>query len=116
MNDLLLVGTGGVLGALSRFAVGSAIADRRRDTLAVNVLGSFALGALVATLAEDAALLTLFGTGFCGAFTTFSSFAVETVELYERGARREAVGNAATNLVGALLAVDLGGWLATTLA
>ena len=115
MNPFLLVGAGGVLGALSRFAVGSWVGDRRRDTLAVNVLGSFALGALTAGLAADAALLALFGTGFCGAFTTFSSFAVETVELYEDGARRRAVGNAAVNLVGALLAVGLGGWLATAL-
>ena len=116
MNSFLLVGFGGVLGALSRFAVGSWIADRQRDTLAVNVLGSFALGALTAGLAQNAALLTLFGTGFCGAFTTFSSFAVETVELYESGARSRAVANAAVNLVGALLAVGLGGWLATAVA
>ncbi|WP_276299987.1 fluoride efflux transporter FluC [Halorussus lipolyticus] len=115
MNPFLLVGAGGVLGALARFAVGSWVTDRR-DTLVVNVLGSLALGALTAVLARDATLLTVFGTGFCGAFTTFSSFAVETVALYERGARQEAVGNAALNLVGALLAVGLGGWLAASLA
>jgi CrcB protein len=115
MNTVLLVGAGGVLGALARFAVGSWVPDRQRDTLVVNVLGSLALGALTAGLAADATLLTVFGTGFCGAFTTFSSFAVETVELYESGARQEAVGNAALNLVGALAAVGLGGWLATAL-
>lgn len=115
MTPVLLVGVGGLLGALSRFAVGSVVAGRRRDTLAVNLLGSFALGALTARLAADAALLTLLGTGFCGAFTTFSSFAVETVELYETGARRAAIGNAAANLVGALVAVGLGGWVATAL-
>jgi CrcB protein len=115
MTAFLLVGTGGVLGALARFAVGSWLSGRTRATLAVNVLGSFALGALVAGLADGAALLTLFGTGFCGAFTTFSSFAVETVELYGTGARREAVANAVTNLVGALVAVGLGGWSAALL-
>jgi CrcB protein len=109
MNTFLLVGAGGVLGALARFAVGSQLSGRRQATLAVNVLGSFALGALVAGLADGAALLTMFGTGFCGAFTTFSSFAVETVELYETGARREAVRNATLNLAGALAAVGLGG-------
>ncbi len=115
MNSVLLVGTGGLLGALSRFAVGSLVADGRRATLAVNLLGSLALGALTARLAADATLLALLGTGFCGAFTTFSSFAVETVELYETGARRAAIGNATVNLVGALVAVGLGGWLATAL-
>ncbi|WP_435180278.1 fluoride efflux transporter FluC [Halorussus sp. AFM4] len=116
MNPYLLVGAGGVLGALSRFAVGALLPGRRRDTLAVNVLGSFALGALTVGLADGSALLTALGTGFCGAFTTFSSFTVETVELYETGETRAAVGNAAVHLVGALLAVALGGWAATTLA
>ncbi|NEU57960.1 CrcB family protein [Halorussus sp. MSC15.2] len=113
MNTALLVGVGGVLGALSRFAVGSVLSPRTRSTLAVNVLGSFALGALTVGLADGTALLSVFGIGFCGAFTTFSSFAVETVELYEGGAKREAVENAAVNLVGALVAVVLGGWVAT---
>jgi CrcB protein len=115
MNIFLLVGAGGVLGALARFAVGSWVADHQRDTLLVNVLGSLALGALTAGLAEEATILTVFGTGFCGAFTTFSSFAVETVDLYENGQKQEAVSNATLNLVGALLAVGLGGWLATVL-
>ena len=113
MNDFLLVGAGGVLGALARYGVGRRLSGGARATFAVNVLGSFALGGLLAGLADGSALLAAFGTGFCGAFTTFSSFAVETVELYEGGSRREAVGNAAVNLLGALLAVAAGGWLAT---
>lgn len=115
MNTVLLVGAGGALGALARYAVGLWLPGRTADTLAVNVLGSFALGALTATLADGTALLTTFGVGFCGAFTTFSSFAVETVTLYEDGERRAAVENAAANLVGALVAVGAGAWLATWL-
>jgi CrcB protein len=115
MNPALLVGVGGVLGALARYEVGRLLTDRLRATLAVNVLGSFALGGLLAGFAADATLLTLFGTGFCGAFTTFSSFAVETVELYENGARQEAVENAGVNLLGTLLAVAAGGWLVAIL-
>jgi CrcB protein len=49
----------------------------RRATLLVNVLGSAALGLLVHPSASTAALL---GTGFCGAFTTYSTFAVEVVQ------------------------------------
>jgi CrcB protein len=116
MNAALLVGVGGVLGALARHAVGGLLPGGARDTLAVNVLGSLALGALVSGLAENAALLTVFGTGFCGAFTTFSSFAVETVDRYERGERRAAVAFAAANLLGALAAVAVGGWLAVALS
>ena len=112
MNPALLVGAGGTLGALARHLVGTVLPGERRDTLAVNVLGSFALGALTAGTA-DPGLLALFGTGFCGAFTTFSSFAFETVRLYERGHRRTAAANAAIHLAGALVAVAVGGAVAT---
>ena len=111
MTPFVLVGLGGVLGALSRHAVGEWLPGKRRDVLAVNVLGSFALGALTAGFADGSTLLVTFGTGFCGAFTTFSSFTVETVRLYERGAKRAAIENAGVNLVGALVAVWVGSLL-----
>jgi CrcB protein len=115
VNPLLLVGVGGVLGALSRHLLGERIDARTIDTLAVNVLGSFALGALVTAPVDDSVLL-VFGTGFCGAFTTFSTFAFETVRLFETGERWRAVVNATVNLVGALLAVALGAAVASILA
>ncbi|WP_458207072.1 fluoride efflux transporter CrcB [Haladaptatus sp. NG-SE-30] len=115
MNPVFLVGIGGMLGALSRYFVGRSLPSQRRATLVVNVLGSFALGALTASLTDDPAMLVLFGTGFCGAFTTFSSFAFETVRLYERGKRRRAVSNATMHLVGALVAVALGSAMTTAL-
>jgi len=109
VSPTLLVGAGGVLGALSRHLLGERIDARTRDTLAVNVVGSFLLGALVTAPIADSVLL-VFGTGFCGAFTTFSTFAFETVRLVETGESRRAAINAAVNLVGALGAVGLG-WL-----
>ena len=109
MNTFLFVGAGGVLGALSRYTVGLWMPGDQWDTLAVNVAGSFALGALTAGLADGATLMALFGVGFCGAFTTFSSFAVETVLLYEDGKRWLAVESATVHVVGALVAVGLGG-------
>ncbi|QLH75847.1 fluoride efflux transporter CrcB [Halosimplex rubrum] len=111
VNPVVLVGLGGVAGALSRHLLGERIDARTGDTLAVNVLGSFALGAMLAAPAGDAAVLAL-GTGFCGAFTTFSTFAFETVRLFETGERRRALASAVVNLVGALAAV----WLGATLA
>ena len=109
MMEFALVGVGGILGAWSRHILGERIETRMLDTLAVNVLGSFLFGALLA-LPENDPLFLLFAIGFCGAFTTFSTFAFETVRLFETGERRLAGFNAAVHLVGALLglAVSIG--------
>jgi CrcB protein len=103
----VLVGLGGVAGALARYLLGERIDERTRDTLTVNVLGSLVLGALTAAPVGEPLVLAV-GVGFCGAFTTFSTFAFETVRLAEDGQRRRAAVNAATNLAGALAAVGLG--------
>lgn len=114
MNPAVLVGVGGVAGAIARHRLGERIDERTLDTLAVNVFGSFLLGAvLAAPLASD--LKLLLGTGFCGAFTTFSTFAFETVRLVETGDRKRAVATAVANLVGAVGAVLAGGALVTLL-
>lgn len=100
-----LVGTGGAIGALCRHYLASLvdIEGFPLGTLSVNVLGSFVLG-LVTFAGLDSELVLLVGTGACGSFTTFSSFSVDTVQLWNDGARLKAAGNAALNLVGALLA------------
>jgi CrcB protein len=72
----LLVSLGAALGAPARFAIAQRIGGLRA-TLLVNVLGSALLGLLVHPSPSTAALL---GTGFCGAFTTYSAFAVEAVQ------------------------------------
>ncbi|EMA61393.1 fluoride efflux transporter FluC [Halorubrum lipolyticum] len=101
-----LVGLGGSVGAVGRHAVGLRI-EGRRSVLTVNALGSLALGALLAApIGSEATLLA--AVGFCGAFTTFSSFAVETVSTAADGEGRIAAGFAAANLAAALLAF-LGG-------
>lgn len=74
----LLVALGGALGAVARWAVGQRLPGRR-GTLAVNVAGSFALGVLLAQGASSSAY-ALLGLGFCGAFTTFSAFALDSSE------------------------------------
>lgn len=108
MNPALLVGVGGILGAVSRHLLGEQLPDAQGvHTLAVNVLGSAVLGGLLVAPVNDTLLLA-FGTGFCGAFTTFSTFAVETVSFYEEGEKRTALSSAIFNLVGALVGVALG--------
>jgi len=117
LGAFALVGLGGAGGAVARYLVGEYVERDEVDTFAVNVAGSFLLGALAAVPSLDpvgpAALAA--GVGFCGAFTTFSSFAVETVRLAEAGRPRRAVANAVGTLVAALLAVALGAATVTTL-
>jgi CrcB protein len=107
----LLVGVGGSLGAVGRYAVASRLEPSGLPvgTLSVNVLGTFALGLVVFGGVGSRAALLL-GTGFCGAFTTFSSFSVDTVELWADGRRKHAAGYAVGTL--ALAAAGLGlAWL-----
>lgn len=98
---LLGLAVGGGLGALARYRVAGLIETRSRSpfpkgTLTVNVLGSFLLGALVGmTLSgrlPDSALVWG-GTGFLGAFTTFSTFVYETLQLLEDQAWSYAMWN-----------------------
>lgn len=78
----LLVALGAALGAPLRFAVATALDLDRfpRGTLLVNVVGSFLLGLLVGAGATGDRM-ALLGTGFCGGFTTYSAFAVQTHRL-----------------------------------
>ena len=76
----LYVALGAALGATARYVVGHLL-DRRVPwgTVLVNITGSFALGVL-SGLAVSGAPLALLGVGFCGALTTYSAFAVQTVD------------------------------------
>lgn len=105
--NALAVGLGGAAGALARYAVGLAVGRRAVDTLAVNVLGSFLLG-FVLGIGVDGVLRLGAGVGFCGAFTTFSSHAVEAVRLAEDGDTVAAIGYVATTFGLASLAVVVG--------
>lgn len=107
MSEFVAVAVGGVLGAWARFLLGERVERTALDTLAVNVLGSFLLGVVLASTAGDA-VVALAGVGFCGAFTTFSSFAVETVELSQDGEPGLAAANATITLGGAVVAVLAG--------
>ncbi|SMO39613.1 fluoride efflux transporter FluC [Halorubrum cibi] len=102
----LAVGLGGAAGATCRHLIGLAISGRR-SLVAVNTLGSLALGAVLAAPFDSVVALTL-GVGFCGAFTTFSSFAVEAVTTAESDDRNVAIGFAFGVLLAAIGAVLVG--------
>jgi CrcB protein len=122
MSAWLAVALGAALGAVARLAVSTALVAHVGDglpvaTLAVNVAGAFLIGVLAETLQprkdfEPAAWLRPFWlTGFCGAFTTFSLFGLETVRLWQSGAAPVAVGYVAVSLGFWIGAVCLGAGL-----
>ena len=111
MTDLpavVLVGVGGALGALLRYGI-TRVMDVEAfpyGTFAVNALGSFVLGLLTFGSVGNQTLL-LVGVGGCGAFTTFSSFAHDTVHRFEAGETLPALVNAAGTLAAALAGIAL---------
>lgn len=115
-----LVILGGALGAPLRYLTDLVIAARHDSllpwgTLTVNVVGSFVLGAVAGTVSAAGGpewLLSLAGTGFCGALTTFSTFGFETIRLVEDGAWVEALLNVGLSVAAGMLAVAAGWSLA----
>lgn len=121
MNRYLLISLGAILGANARYLVGVWAADRLGPnfpfgTLLVNVSGSFVLGFLIAALEGRLPLPSdlrfLLGVGFLGAFTTFSSFTVETLLLVREGALGAGIANLFANNLAGLAAALLGFGLA----
>jgi CrcB protein len=106
----------GAIGAPLRYLVDGAVGDRTEGvfpwgTFIINATGSILLGFLTG-LALYHAFPTepkiVLGSGFCGAYTTFSTFTFETVRLIEQGALNEAVRNALGTLVICTAAAALG--------
>jgi fluoride exporter len=106
----------GALGAPLRYLLDGFVQDRTEGafpwgTLVVNVTGSFLLGCITGAALYHAFPNTpkvWLGTGFCGAYTTFSTFTFETIRLLEEGDVTEAFRNTAGSLVAAALAAAAG--------
>jgi fluoride exporter len=123
MFHLILVAAGGAIGASLRHLVNLGSlrlvgASYPWGTMAINIAGSFAMGAFIELLArrfEASNELKLFvATGILGGFTTFSAFSLDFAVLWERGATLPALGYAIASVVGSILALFLGLWLART--
>ena len=114
---ILWLGVAGALGAMARYGVGVLFSRWSSSgfpwaTLAVNLAGCFALGFLAAYAFEhpEAGLRTrlIAGTGFLGAFTTFSTFGVETFAAFESGEWFAGAANIALNVLGGVLLAAAG--------
>ena len=112
MTPLVALGVGllGGLGAVARYTLGVAGAHRTHlplGTLLVNLSGAFALGLLAGTGAGTTTM-RLLGGGLLGAYTTFSTWMLNTHDLAAAGHRGAAVANVAGSLVAGLALAWLG--------
>ena len=111
---VLLVAVGGAVGSVLRYWVGLLVAGWLGTafpwgTLLINIGGSFVIGWMAsATPPETAGLRLLVMVGFCGGFTTFSSFSLQTLELMQRGDWIGAWGNVLGSVLLCLGAVTAG--------
>jgi CrcB protein len=111
---LLFVAAGGAIGSVARVLVGLALRSSFPwATLAVNVLGSLIIGGLMARFGSvetesASSLRSLLVAGFCGGFTTFSTFSWQTLEQMQKGQWGAAIANVLLSVTLCLLAVWLG--------
>lgn len=125
MAETLLIAMGGALGSVARYWIGLLALPLSRElpwgTIGINIVGSFAIS-FFGTLtlgagrypASEAARLFIM-VGFCGGFTTFSSFSLQTLDLLRGGAVARALVNVAASVLLCLCAVALGHTIAAQL-
>lgn len=117
MDRILWIGLGGFLGANCRYWFGYWVAERFGPsfpiaTLVINTTGSFLLGLVIALTAGrlpvDPAVRLFFAVGFCGGFTTFSTYSLEAHGLLAEGAWLPALLYLAGSVLAGLIAVTTG--------
>lgn len=121
MVKILVVGSGGFIGAASRYLLAIFINKLYSgsfpiSTLVINVLGSFFIGFLTQLFAvnypDNKNLMLFLTTGVLGGFTTFSTFSLETINLFQNGNTLQAVLNMSLSIAFCLTGTFLGKLLA----
>jgi CrcB protein len=117
IKTLIIIGTGGFIGSVARYLLAGYITKQYAPvfplgTMIVNIAGCLLIGVFYA-LAERSNVFTpewriFLTTGFCGGFTTFSTFSFESIKLLETGAFLGASLNVAISVVAGFAATSLG--------
>lgn len=119
MIILTLVGLGGLLGSIARYLISVSLSDFKLfsvafpyGTFVVNITGCFMIGIFYGLSKTyhwfDSSLVLFLITGFCGGFTTFSSFSYENIDLIQRAEYLAFAGYSIASFVLSLLAVIAG--------
>ena len=120
-RNFLLVGAGGAVGSMARYGVSFFMSKflaqpyQFASTFTINVVGSLIIGILFGLSARNSWLdqggYLLLASGFCGGFTTFSTFALENVNLMQKGQSVMAFTYMVLSLVAGLILCRVGVWL-----
>ena len=120
-RQFLLVGAGGAVGSMARYGVSYIMSKFLIDpykfsaTFTINIIGSLIIGILFGLTARNQWMkeggYLLLASGFCGGFTTFSSFALETVNLLQKGQPFLSFAYVLLSVVVGLLVCRLGIWM-----
>lgn len=117
LRALLLVGIGGCFGSMARYAVSMLLGKTSSSsfpiaTFSVNLIGCFIIGLLFGlgskTSWSQGDGWLILATGFCGGFTTFSAFALENSNLFDKNLSVTALLYIALSVIGGILLCRLG--------
>ena len=117
---MLLVGIGSFLGGSLRYIVSTIMKNVCGQgfpwgTLTVNLLGCFVFGLIIALFSKYSSISNpwylLLTTGICGGFTTFSTFANESMQMLQNGNTGGFIGYVLASIIGGLILIGLGYWI-----
>jgi len=120
LRSFLLVGVGGAAGSMARYGVSYLVGKVTTGpfplgTFIINILGSLLIGILFGLVSRNQWLqaggMLLLASGFCGGFTTFSSFALENINLMQKGGSVTSIIYIGLSVVVGLLLCRLGIWI-----
>lgn len=113
---ILLVGLGGALGSMARYAIGRKLSEISSTwiplgTFFVNITGAILLG-IVSSIGMEGNMILLLGDGFLGAYTTFSTFMYEGFNLFKEDQKKNALfyitGSFILGVMGFIIGVETG--------
>lgn len=120
LKSMIIVGIGSFLGGSLRYVTSTMMKnvcgqDFPWGTLTVNLLGCLVFGLIFALFSKYATTSSpwylLFTTGICGGFTTFSTFANESMQMLQSGNIGGFIGYVSTSVIGGIVLIGLGYWI-----